>query len=232
MDSKRLLVIEDDETISDVLAYNLRAMGHEVTCAVDGRTGLQMAAATDVDLVVVDLMLPELNGMAIAKELSESKPHVPIIMITARTERELMTLGYSHGVDDFVVKPFDLDDLLARVTARLRRSTDTPASTEASVGMDGLELDFDTHTVTGPLGCARLKPKECELLRLLMGQPGRLFRKEEIMLRVWQQPLMPSSRTIDVHVRYVRAKLEAIGSEVTIHNVRGVGYRMGPVAEA
>ena len=228
MDPKQLLLIEDDQTIAELLAYNLRHAGYDVLCETDGRAGLTAALSCDIDLVILDLMIPEIDGMAVSAELAHRKPDLPIIMLTARTGREDMLEGFAAGADDYITKPFDLDELLARVAARLRR-TSPPSRAESPVRIEGLRLDSDTHMLNASGGEVFLKPKEFELLQLLLSNPGHLFRREEITRGVWHQQYTSTSRTLDVHVRNVRAKLDQIHSPVTIQNVRGVGYRITSV---
>ncbi len=232
-DKKQILLVEDDATISDLVAYNLRRAGYEVLQEYNGRAGLQTALSHDVDLVLMDLMLPALDGMAASKEIIRRKPSLPIIMLTARSERETMLEGFDSGADDYVTKPFDIDVLLARIQARLRR---TPAGiTVGGVGTDGgtigtgdLVLDRDTHAIRTSHGEVALNPKEHDLLELLLSRPGHLFPREEIVERVWHHKYLPASRSLDVHVRRLRAKLEQIQAEVSLQTVRGVGYRLAP----
>lgn len=231
-DKKRILLIEDDPTISDLLAYNLRRSGYEVLQEHNGRTGLETALSTSVDLVLMDLMLPGLDGMTATKEIIRRKPTLPVIILTARGERETMLAGFELGADDYITKPFDLDVLLARVQARLRRSGVGIAIVgqggEATIGTGNVELVRDTHSIRTDSGEVALNPKEFDLLELLLSQPGHLFPREEIVERVWHQRYLSSSRSLDVHVRRLRTKLEQIQSEVELQTVRGVGYRLGP----
>jgi DNA-binding response OmpR family regulator len=231
--AKRILLVEDDPTISDLLAYNLRRAGYEVLQEHNGRAGLATALREEVDLVLMDLMLPGLDGMAASREIIRRKPTLPIIMLTARGERETMLEGFGIGADDYVTKPFDLDLLLARIQARLRR---TPAgiplvegaSQTRLLGTGDLVLDRDAHAIRTSEGEVALNPKEYDLLELLLSRPGHLFPREEIVERVWHQKYLPSSRSLDVHVRRLRAKLEQVRAGVTLQTVRGVGYRLGP----
>ncbi len=230
-ESKCILLVEDDPTISDLLAYNLKRAGYEVLQEGNGRAGLEAALTHQVDLVLMDLMLPGLDGMTAAKEIARRKPGVPLIMLTARGERETMLEGFESGADDYVTKPFDLDVLLARIAARLRRApAASPAEAAAApVLVEDLVLDSDAHEVRTSQGKVALNPKEHDLLALLLSRPGHLFPREEIVQKVWHQRYNPASRTLDVHVRHVRSKLEQIGAQVTILAVRGVGYRLGAV---
>jgi len=232
-EKKRILLVEDDATISDLVAYNLRRAGYDVLQEHNGRTGLETALAADVDLVLMDLMLPGLDGMAASREIVRRKPALPIIMLTARSERETILEGFDSGADDYITKPFDLDLLLARIQARLRRAPagiSLPAEAEgaATVSTGDLVLDRDAHVIRTTGGETALNPKEFDLLELLLSRPGHLFPREEIVERVWHQRYMPASRTLDVHIRRLRAKLEQIGAGVSLQTVRGVGYRLAP----
>lgn len=229
----RILLVEDDATISDLVAYNLRRAGYEVLQEQNGRAGLQTALTHDVDLVLMDLMLPALDGMTASKEIVRRKPSLPIIMLTARSEREVVLEGFESGADDYITKPFDLDVLLARIQARLRRTPAGIATTGVSmgggtIGTGDLVLDRDAHAIRTSRGEVTLNPKEHDLLELLLSQPGHLFPREEIVERVWHHRYLPASRSLDVHVRRLRAKLEQVQAEVSLQTVRGVGYRLGP----
>ena len=228
--ARSLLLVEDDATIAELLAYNLRQAGYEVILERDGRAGVRAALSYDVDLVLMDLMLPELDGLSASSEIARRRPRLPIIMLTARRDRESILKGFAAGADDYIVKPFDLDELLARVAARLRRAADRPDAEapdlDAPVPLGGLRLDGNTYTLRLGDDVVPLKPKEYELLALLFSEPGHLFRREEIIQRVWHQQYIPGSRTLDVHMRHVRAKLDDVSAPVTIRAVRGVGYRL------
>jgi two-component system alkaline phosphatase synthesis response regulator PhoP len=228
--TKCILLVEDDATISDLLAYNLRRAGYDVLQERNGRSGLEAALSHQVDLVLMDLMLPGLDGLTASKEIARRKPNLPIIMLTARSERETVLEGFESGADDFITKPFDLEVLLARIGARLRRAPSTASASNASetiVPLGDLVLDSDTHSVSTGRGTVPLGPKEHDLMALLMSRPGHLFPREEIVQKVWHQRYAPASRTLDVHIRHLRGKLDKIGAEVTIQTVRGAGYRLG-----
>jgi len=193
----------------------------------NGRGGLQSALSEDVDLVLMDLMLPGLDGMTASREIIRRKPELPVIMLTARSERETMLQSFELGADDYITKPFDLDLLLARVQARLRRGAPHPEVLDAgAVARGDVVLDRDAHSVRGPRGEVPLNPKEHDLLELFLSHPGHLFPREEIIERVWHHRYLPASRTLDVHVRRLRAKVEQIGSGVSLQTVRGIGYRL------
>jgi DNA-binding response OmpR family regulator len=231
-EQKRILLVEDDATISDLLAYNLRRAGYEVLQERNGRAGLETALSSAVDLVLMDLMLPGLDGLAASREIARRKPDLPIIILTARSERETMLEGFESGADDYITKPFDLDVLLARIQARLRRapaggSVIGQVSEGGPVDTGALALDRDAHLIRAAGGEAPLNPKEFDLMELLLSRPGHLFPREEIVERVWHHRYTPASRTLDVHIRHLRVKLEQIGADVSIQTVRGVGYRLG-----
>lgn len=228
---KCILLVEDDPTISDLLAYNLRRAGYDVLQEHNGRAGLESALSHQIDLVLMDLMLPGLDGLGASREIARRRPGLPIIMLTARSERETVLEGFRSGADDYITKPFDLEVLLARIAARLRRSPVADgheASGDTAVSVGDLVLDSDAHVITNGSRSAALNRKEHDLLALLLSEPGHLFTREEIVQSVWHQRYVPASRALDVHIRHLRSKLEKIESKVVIQTVRGVGYRVGP----
>ncbi len=223
---RTILLIEDDSTISELLTYNLRRSGYRVFQEQNGRAGLETALTGDIDLVLMDLMLPGLDGLTAGREIKRRRPTLPLIVVTARSERETMLEGFDAGADDYVTKPFDLDVLLARIQARLRGSTGAEAVPNSSApDLTGL-LDRDGHTLRGENRSIPLKPKEFALLDLLLSTPGHLFTREEIVTRVWHQRYLPTSRTLDVHVRRLREKLANARIGASIETIRGVGYRL------
>ena len=235
LEKKRILLVEDEPTISDLLAYNLRREGYEVVQELNGRTGLETALRQSFDLVLMDIMLPGLDGLAASREIVRRKPDLPIIILTARSEREMVLEGFELGADDYITKPFDLEVLLARIQARLRRvpsgaPLQTVAGSEGAhrggLAVGDLLLDRDAHTVRGPSGEMALNPKEYELLELLLSRPGHLFPRDEIIERVWHHQYAPASRSLDVHVRRLRTKLESVAAGVELQTVRSVGLRI------
>jgi DNA-binding response OmpR family regulator len=227
-----ILLVEDDATISELLAYNLRRAGYDVLREMNGRAGLEAALAGDVALVLLDLMLPGLDGLTVSREIKRRRPELPVIMLTARGERETMLKGFQAGADDYVTKPFDLDVLLARIEARLRHPDRRDATGPPGAAPEAPDiLDPDAHVLRGRRGTKRLMPKEFGLLELLLSAPGHLFPREEIVTRVWHHRYLPGSRTLDVHVRRLRDKLATLETGVSIQTVRGVGYRLVPSEE-
>jgi DNA-binding response OmpR family regulator len=182
----------------------------------------------------MDLMLPGLDGMSASREIARAKPQVPIIIVSALTEREKLLQGFAVGVDDYVTKPFDLEVLLARISASLRRAANgAPAAagerSEGQMQVGDLVIDADTRSLRTPVGEVPLTPKEHGLLQLLLAEPGHLFSREEITESVWHHRYIASSRTLDVHMRRVRDKLREVQADFTVQAVRGVGYRLAPL---
>lgn len=228
-----VLLVEDDATISDLLAYNLMRAGYRVIQEANGRAGVHTALSHEVDLVLMDLMLPGLDGMSASREILRSKPRVPVIMVTALADREKLLQGFALGVDDYVTKPFDMEVLLARVSASLRRAAiAAPTAAAEAPGcetpVEGIVLDPDARSLRTAAGEVALTPKEHALVSLLLEQPGHLYTREEITESVWHHRYIASSRTLDVHMRRVRDKLRRVEAALTVQAVRGVGYRLAP----
>jgi two-component system, OmpR family, alkaline phosphatase synthesis response regulator PhoP len=223
----RVLVVEDDETMAEMVAYNLRRQGIEVEITPDGPTGLKLGRDKGISLVVLDLMLPGIDGIQIAAELRNQRPTLPILMLTARAEEDVKLRGFAAGVDDYLTKPFSMDELVARVKALLRRSR---VEAVRQVGPD--EISFgDLRVIPRDFRCwikdqeLSLRPKELSLLATLASEPGRLFSRIELAEQVWGYSYLGDTRTIDTHVKNLRRKVED-GSDYTyIETVRGVGYR-------
>ena len=244
-DKKRILLVEDDPTISDLVAYNLRRAGYEVLQEHNGRAGLETALTQSVDLVLMDLMLPGLDGMTASREIVRRKPSLPIIMLTARSERETMLEGFESGPT--TTSPSRSTSTCCSPASRPACGAPRPASPDlgsteagslpqqpaaarrAAPSAPATSSSTATPTHPAPRGEVALNPKEYDLLELLLSRPGHLFPREEIVERVWHQRYSPASRSLDVHVRRLRAKLEEIGAEVELQTVRGVGYRLTPV---
>lgn len=228
-----ILVVEDDVTISDLVAYNLKRSGYRVLQESSGRSGLETALTQNVDLVLLDLLLPGLDGMSVGREILRAKPKLPIIILSALTERERLLQGFALGADDYVTKPFDLEVLLARIAASLRRAAaagecSSPEREGRSIEVEGLAVDADARTLRTVTAEIPVTPKEHSLMQLLLTQPGHLFTKEEITESVWHHHYLATSRTLDVHMRRLRHKLDEVGADFTIQAVRGVGYRLAP----
>lgn len=211
----------------EMLAYNLRREGFEVDTASDGEAGLAKASSSEVALMVLDLMLPRLDGMQITKEIRQRRPDLVVLMLTARGEENVRIEGFVAGVDDFLSKPFSMGELVARVKALVRRSRMHALRSAAPP-----ELVFgDLRIVARDFRCwvgdaeVELRPKELTLLATLASEPGRLFSRAEIAERVWGHGNMTDTRTIDTHVKNIRRKVEASSAFTYISTVRGIGYR-------
>ena len=221
-----VLVIEDEETLREALKYNLSNQGYEVSVTPEGNEGLALARELKPDLVILDVMLPGLDGFQICRVLRQESS-VPILMLTAKAEEIDRVLGLELGADDYVVKPFSMRELLARVRGMLRRSK-RPAEqpTHELISSGDLELDPNSHTVRRagvPLG---LKPREYALLSLMMTNSGKAYTRHEILDRVWGQDYIGDTRTVDVHIRWLREKIEPDpGNPERLITIRGVGYR-------
>ena len=226
MTKQHVLVIEDDPTMAEMVAYNLRRNDLEVSVSADGGAGLRMARERTVALVILDLMLPSLDGIQIARELRLARPGVPILMLTARDEDDMKLSGFEAGADDYVTKPFAMEELVLRVKALLRRSTvgsvsDAPA--EVAFGDLRLAVRDQRCWIAGTE--LELRPKEFALLSTMASEPGRLFSRLDLAERVWGYTHLGDTRTIDTHVKNVRRKVEGRSAFRYIETVRGSGYR-------
>jgi two-component system response regulator RegX3 len=221
----RLLVIEDEPSISEPLAYMLEKEGFEVAVAETGPAGVEEFDRSGADLVLLDMMLPGLSGTDVCKALRQ-KTNVPIIMLTARDSEVDKVVGLELGADDYVTKPFSHRELLARIRAVLRRRSEPeePASTALEVGP--VRMDVDRHRVTVSGQSVQLPLKEFELLELLLRNAGRVLTRQQLIDRVWGADYVGDTKTLDVHVKRLRAKVEPEPkSPKHLLTVRGLGYK-------
>ena len=217
----RVLVVEDDEEIAQVLQRSLRMEGYEVKLAADGVRGLEEAHAFLPDLIVLDLGLPRLDGVDVAKRLREDGDEVPILMLTARDALESRVEGLDVGADDYLVKPFERQELLARMRALLRRR---PPRGMAPLRVGDLMLNPDTHEVTRGQREIELTQREFELLEYLMRNERLVISRQKLLDEVWGYDPFSITNTIEVFVSNLRRKLEAGGEPRLLHTVRGAGY--------
>jgi DNA-binding response OmpR family regulator len=217
---ERILVVEDEAGIIDFLERGLSAEGFSVVSALDGNEGLELALHDDVDLVVLDLMLPERSGMDVLAALRESKPALPVIVLTARGEIEDRVAGLDAGAVDYLVKPFSLSELGARIRAQLRAAGQTPTTTLSAAGID---VNLLTREVRRSEQLVRLSTTEFELLVYLMRNRGRVVSREQILRAVWGYGYDPGTNVVDVYIGYLRRKL-GDGGKTPIVTVRSVGY--------
>jgi two-component system, OmpR family, response regulator len=228
-DSPTILLVDDEDAVRRVLAFPLEKDGYEVVQAADGEEALDLFERNDVDLVVLDVMLPRLDGLEVCKRLRASSM-VPIIMLTARDDELDKVLGLELGADDYITKPFSIREFRSRVRALLRRASLPHASAPADerIERDGLVIDVARRTVEVRDEPVQLTYVEFELLRTLAASPGRVFSRRMLLEGLWKSADFRDPRTIDVHVRHLREKLEAEPrTPEYILTVRGVGYRFG-----
>ena len=221
----RLLIVEDDRAIALGLRVNLRKEGHEVTLVQDGETGLRLALEPGVDLVLLDVMLPNRNGYDILRELRRRGSAVSVLMLTAKGMEGDKILGLKLGADDYLAKPFGLGELLARVEALLRRRP-SPAEKRALFKFGEVEVDLDRQTVQRASAPVEVSPQEFKVLRLFLTSGGRALSREDILARCWGAEYEGTPRTVDNFVRSLRVKLEGNAEEPRhFLTVRGHGYR-------
>jgi len=224
MPKARVLIVEDDRSLADVLDYNLRQDGYQTTVALDGQDGLQQAKLKPPDLVVLDLMLPIIDGLEICRRLRADPVtrNILVLMLTAKGEETDQVAGFSVGTDDYVTKPFSVKVLLERVRALLRRKEGNTANDNVLVSQ-GIMVDRERHRVTSEDEMLDLTPSEFGLLEALIRQPGRVFSRSELIDSALGGDSLVLERTIDVHIRSLRKKLDRRAP--LIETVRGVGYR-------
>jgi DNA-binding response OmpR family regulator len=224
--AERILVVDDEQSIRTIVEYALREAGFSVVTAARGDDALRVVEREQVDLVVLDLMLPGVDGLEVCKRIRAERS-VPIIMLSARGEELDKVLGLELGADDYVTKPFSPRELVSRVKANLRRARIEPRRRAPLVAGD-LEIDAESRTVTRGGAELPLTYSEFEILHKLAGSPRRVFTREELMNHLWKGSFFGDLRSVDVHVRHLRQKVERDPSApVLIRTVRGVGYAFG-----
>jgi DNA-binding response OmpR family regulator len=223
-----ILLVDDEDAVQKLLAYPLEHEGYRVLPARDGEEALERFSAEHVDLVVLDVMLPKLDGLEVCKRL-RAQSMVPIIMLTARDDELDKVVGLELGADDYITKPFSIREFRSRVRALLRRAATMPygdSAREELISADGLRIDLAKRRVEVRGEAVQLTYVEFELLRTLAARPGRVFTRQMLLEALWGDSAYREPRTIDVHVRHLREKLEADPAEPEyITTVRGVGYR-------
>lgn len=229
--TRKVLIVDDEKAIVDILKFNLKKEGYDTVCAYDGREGLRMARQENPDLILLDIMLPYMDGFEVCSKLRGEGSSVPIIMITAREEETDKVFGLENGADDYITKPFSMRELMARVKANMRRVPDAsaPAPTEPGSGgvirAGALTVDLERHSVFKNGTELELTQREFELVRFLAQNPGRVVTRQELMSEVWQFDYFGDVRTVDVAVRRLREKLEDDpANPAYVITRRGVGY--------
>ena len=220
-----VLIVEDDRNIAELLQMYLEKEGYTVTVANDGGQGLNKFRAISPDLVLLDVMMPVMDGWAVCRTI-RNESNTPVIMLTAKTETDDKVAGFHSGADDYITKPFEMKEVLARIKAVLRRSSGQVTEKKAhrlsfdklTIDMDAFELTVDGKKVDAP-------PKEMDLLYYLASSPNRVFTRNQLLDEVWGFDYFGDSRTVDVHVKRLREKLEGISESWSLKTVWGVGYK-------
>ena len=220
----KVLIVEDDKNISDLLQLYLQKEGYTVVAAADGGDGLSKFRAESPDLVLLDLMMPVMDGWAVCKAIrAESK--TPVIMLTAKGETDDKVLGLKTGADDYITKPFEMKEVLARIEAVLRRADRAPEVKVRKLSFDKLTIDMDAFELTVDGKKVDTPPKEMELLFYLASSPNRVYTRNQLLDEVWGFDYFGDSRTVDVHVKRLREKLEGVSEKWCLKTVWGVGYK-------
>jgi DNA-binding response OmpR family regulator len=225
----KILIVEDDRNLLDTLKYNLREEGYQVVTAVDGAEALDVARREKPDLIILDIMLPKINGFEVCRILRKEMI-VPILMLTAKAEETDKVVGLEIGADDYMTKPFSLRELLARTRAMLRRAKmleaqSEPAKTLLKVG--DIEVDVARHRASRGATALELTPKEFDLLAFLAKNKGFVFSRDQLLEKVWDYDFAGDTRTVDVHVRWLREKIEDNPNEPKLLiTIRGMGYKL------
>ncbi len=220
---KTILIVDDEAPIVDMLKFNLQKLGYKTMAAYDGRTGLDLALTKNPDLILLDVMLPKMDGFEVCRKIREADREVPILMLTAREEEIDKVFGLESGADDYITKPFSVRELMARVKANLRRGADPQGG--GVINIDSLEINTGLYEVKKNGVPVELTLREFELLKFLASQPGRIFSREMLLEKVWGYEYFGDVRTVDVTVRRLREKVEDDpAAPERIMTKRGVGY--------
>ena len=222
--SQKVLVVEDDINIAELLRLYLQKDGFEVSHAADGGKAVEMAREIQPDLVLLDIMLPVMDGWQVCRELRKTMK-MPIIMLTAKGETEDKVSGLEMGADDYIVKPFEVKELLARVHAVLRRTGDDGKPQSKKLTFDKLVINLDSYELIVDGKKIDTPPKEMELLYHLAATPNRVYTRNQLLDEVWGFDYFGDSRTVDVHIKRLREKLEGVSDKWALKTVWGVGYK-------
>jgi two-component system OmpR family response regulator len=223
----RVLVVDDEQTLAELLTMALRYEGWDVRSANDGLTAVRAVREFRPDVVVLDVMLPDIDGLEVLRRLRSDASDVPVLFLTARDAVEDRIAGLTAGGDDYVTKPFSLEEVVARLRGLMRRAGATPVRTSAQLSVGDLTLDEDSHEVHRDGRLVDLTATEFELLRFLMRNPRRVLSKAQILDRVWNYDFGGQSNVVELYISYLRKKIDA-GESPMIHTVRGAGYVLKP----
>ena len=227
MDNIKLLVCDDDNNICELLRLYLTKEGYQVTTANDGEEGLEKFNQLKPDMVLLDVMMPRMDGLEVCRRIRKLG-NTPVMMLTAKGETFDKVLGLELGADDYMVKPFDAKEVVARIMAVLRRCTVTTSQTESTEGViefDNLRLDMNSYELRVKGKVVEAPPKELELLNCLASHPNRVYTRNQLLDEVWGFDYFGDSRTVDVHVKRLREKLEGVSDQWSLKTVWGVGYK-------
>lgn len=223
----RMLVVDDEKTLSDLLAMALRYEGWEVQTANDGMSALRAAREFGPDAVVLDVMLPDMTGLEVLARLRDTQPNVPVLFLTAKDAVEDRVAGLTAGGDDYVTKPFSLEEVVARLRGLVRRTATVATASESELRVGDLTLDEDSHEVSRDGEPITLTATEFELLRYLMRNPKRVLSKAQILDRVWNYDFGGQANVVELYISYLRKKIDS-GRSPMIHTMRGAGYVLKP----
>lgn len=234
MTTKKILIIEDEPNIRELVLYNLKTNGYDGISAEDGIMGITMVHREKPDLILLDIMLPEKNGFEICKELRDEGNNTPIIMMTAKTEESDKVTGLECGADDYISKPFGIREMMARIKAVLRRyemttadGSETANTSDTIITVGDLSINVERHEVTVGTREVDLTLKEFDLLKYLMENRGHVFSRDQLLNHIWGIDYAGETRTVDVHIRHLRQKLaDENGQEHYIETIRGKGYKV------
>lgn len=227
---RRLLLVEDDPTLRQALAFNLTREGYEVASAADGEAALEAARSNRLDLILLDVMLPGMSGVEVLRVLRREGITTPVIILSAKGDEIDRVVGLKVGADDYVAKPFSRPELLARIEAvlrRHRRESEAPERQER-LGFDRVQIDVARREVSVDGAPVHLTTKEFDLLAHMAGSPGRIFTRDQLLARIWGYDYVGDGRTVDVHVSWLRGKLRGASGHNYFRTVRGVGYAFSP----
>ncbi|TWI56993.1 response regulator transcription factor [Halalkalibacter nanhaiisediminis] len=234
--SQRLLVVDDEESIVTLLQFNLEQSGYEVVTAMDGAAGLELALSQSFDLIILDLMLPEIDGLEVCKQLRQQKVLTPILMLTAKDDEFDKVLGLELGADDYMTKPFSPREVVARVRAILRRIGQQPSLSQQNaetnenqkvITFGEVDIYPDNYEVHYKKKSLDLTPKEFELLLYLANHKGRVLTRDQLLNAVWDYEFVGDTRIVDVHISHLREKIEPnTRKPIYIKTIRGLGYKL------
>jgi two-component system OmpR family response regulator len=225
----KILIVEDDANLLEAIKYNLHKDGYDVVAAGDGEMALELARQEKPDILILDIMLPKLNGFEVCRILRQEMT-VPILMLTAKADETDKVVGLEIGADDYMTKPFSIRELMARIRAMLRRTKmvlPSPAAGSSSIKIGEIEVDAARHKASLAGSILELSPKEFDLLAFLAQNKGLVFTREQLLEKVWGYDFAGDTRTVDVHIRWLRQKIEVdAGQPRYLITIRGTGYKL------